>query len=103
MKIGKVEIRAWETIKMTFSTCREKSGPDWVGARSSGRSEETPGKGKVINSGLTQILHLREKPGFLRIANGKNLNFSLRNPVFLLFRTYARRTQKPGFFVNAIR
>jgi hypothetical protein len=33
---------------------------------------------------VTQILHLREKPGFLRMANGKNLNFSLRNPVFLV-------------------
>jgi hypothetical protein len=26
MKTGNGEIRAWETIKMTFSTCREKSG-----------------------------------------------------------------------------
>jgi hypothetical protein len=26
MKIANGEIRAWETIKMTFSTCREKSG-----------------------------------------------------------------------------
>jgi hypothetical protein len=38
----------------------------------------------VLPYPLPQILHLREKPGFLRIANGKNLKFSLRNPVFLV-------------------
>ncbi len=30
----------------------------------------------------THILHLGEKPGFLRMTNGQTLNLWLRNPVF---------------------
>jgi hypothetical protein len=39
---------------------------------------------EACNENIAQILHLREKPGFLRMAHGTNLNFWLRNPVFLV-------------------
>jgi hypothetical protein len=41
-------------------------------------------------------MHLHEKPGFLRIANAKNLNCSLRNPVFLVLLTMVQDISYPN-------